>query len=740
MFVSSNLPLVGLADLRIALVGCGAVSELFYVPALTAMPEHSIEWFVDTTVERARQLAKNYGKGNVSTTYRETIGKVDAAIVAVPNFLHAGISIDFLNAGRDVLCEKPLATSVGEGLEMIKASRKSGARLAVNLIRRRFDNYRMARDLVSRGAIGNVAEVTVEEGDVLAWPFASSFMLEKEKAGGGALIDWGPHVIDILHWLFPGDCFVLSYTDDALGGIESDCEADLEIRNDAHRITCNVKLSRTRKLRNSIIIQGDAGSLEVRPFDLGRIQMSIGDSVVQVERDKSLGYKSQVDYFVDQVRAFADRSCTDIADGEEGLKSLAAIEECYRRRQSVSYPWEKPIQSDAGRLIPSQYQKILIIGASGLVGTRLSERLALDLKTKVRAAIHRPEAAARLARLALEFVECDLLERNQVMDAVEGCDVIVNLARDRSGNGKKTLDVLVRGTENLLDAAARYGVKKFIHVSSAAVHGFRHEAGSIDESTPFRNSSEPYVRGKVRSEKLVMNYSNAFPVVIIRPTLIYGPFSVDWVVNIIQGIKDQRAMLMGENKQANLTYVDNVVEAILLAIEKKEANGQAFVVNDDEETVTWADYTKLYSDAVGVPAVAVPDMSHISLASKEIRSLLKDSAVAMKDVVRSPELLELIARIPLALVLGGKVIKGERKTKVKLKLRSSLEIPKPEPEALQLLNRRYMMTSRSIYDVLSTSAVFSASKAKRLLGYRQCISLAEGMTRTSEWIKWARLA
>jgi predicted dehydrogenase/nucleoside-diphosphate-sugar epimerase len=740
MPVSSNLPLMGLADLRIALIGCGAVSELYYVPALTAMPEHSIEWFVDTTVERARQLAKNYGKGNVSTTYRETIGKVDAAIVAVPNFLHARISIDYLNAGRDVLCEKPLAMSVQEGQKMINAGEKSGARLAINLIRRRFDNYRMAKDIVGRGAVGNVTKVTLEEGSILAWPFASSFMLDKKKSGGGTLIDVGPHVIDILQWLFAGHSSVLSYTDDALGGIEADCEVRLEIKSAGGSIPCTITLSRVRKLGNNLVIHGEAGSLEVRPFDFSKVRLSVGDCVGQLKREESLEYKSQVDYFVDQVRAFADKSCTDIADGEEGLKTLAVIEECYRKRQSVSYPWEKLLQSDAGRLIPSQYQKILIVGASGLVGTRLSERLVLDLKTNVRAAIHRPEAAARLARLPLEFVECNLLERNQVMDAVEGCDVIVNLARDRSGDNKNTFDVLVRGTKNLLESAAEYRVKKFIHVSSAAVHGFRHEAGSIDESTPLRNSSDPYVRGKVKSEELVMDYSNAFPVVIIRPTLIYGPFSVDWVANIIERIKDQRAMLIGENKQANLTHVDNVVEAILLAIEKKEANGQAFVVNDDEETVMWADYTKLYSDLVGVPAVAVPDMSYISLASKETGSLLKASAVAAKRILRSPELLELIAQIPLAFVLGGKVIKGERKDKMQLKLRSGLEIPKPEPETLLLMNRKYLMTSRSIYDVLSTRAVFSASKAKRLLGFRPYISLTDGLSRTSEWIKWARLA
>lgn len=723
--------------LRIALVGCGAVSQAYYVPALRAIPEHSVEWFVDTRIGRARQLARSYGQGNATRTYEETISKVDAAILALPNFLHSKVSIDFLSAGRDVLCEKPLATSVAEGRAMIEASRKSGARLAVNLIRRRFDNYRIARDLVRRGVIGNVTRVSVEEGDVLAWPLASLFMLDRNKAGGGTLMDWGSHVIDILHWLFAGRCSVISYSDDALGGVEADCEAQLKIESEAREIPCSIMLSRARRLRNSLLIQGERGTLEVRPWPFGPNGVCVlgGEHIGRLGQDRSRVCKSQVDYFADQLRAFTDRSCTDIVDGNEALESLAVIEECYLKRKDMIYPWEKPSESETGRSIPSRYGKILVIGASGFVGTRLVQRLILDLRVNVRAAIHRPETAARLGRLPAEFVECDLLESSQVMKCVEGCDVVVNCARDRSGDSKKSLEVFVRGTENLLEAAAKHRVKKFVQISSAAVHGFEHKSGVIDESTRLRTSSDPYVRGKTKSEELVMAHAQVFPVVILRPTLIYGPFSADWVVGMIQRVSNQAVTLIGQNKHANLTFVDDVVDAILLAIEKEEANGQAFVINDDEHSVSWRDYVQWYSDMLGIAAVGIPNGSRISLALEELGSLLKDSAVAVRDVLGSAEMLALIARIPLVLVVGSRLIKGEGRTRIESKLGSNLQASKPEPGAVL----RYEI-SRGIYEVLNSNAVFSASKAKRLLGFRPHTSLAEGMGKTSEWIKWARLA
>ncbi|HKM77798.1 MAG TPA: Gfo/Idh/MocA family oxidoreductase, partial [Candidatus Bathyarchaeia archaeon] len=78
-----------MGKLRLALIGCGTVSKSYYVPALKRLPQYSIEWFVDSNIERARELAKEYGSGNASQDHMETIDSVEGAIVAAPNFLHA---------------------------------------------------------------------------------------------------------------------------------------------------------------------------------------------------------------------------------------------------------------------------------------------------------------------------------------------------------------------------------------------------------------------------------------------------------------------------------------------------------------------------------------------------------------------------------------------------------------------------------------------------------------------------
>jgi nucleoside-diphosphate-sugar epimerase/predicted dehydrogenase len=707
---------------------------MFYAPALKLIPDHCAKWFVDTNIEAAEQTARIYGQGKVTDNYAEIVDKVDAAIVAVPNFLHSRVSIDFLRQGRDVFCEKPIAMSVEEGSQMIRVAQESRARLAVNLIRRRYDSYRVARRIIRQGLIGQVERVTVEEGDVLDWPFASSFMLEKGKAGGGVLIDWGSHVIDVLHWIFDGELEVLSYEDDGLGRVEADCEAELQIRNDGNEVPCRIRLSRARRLKNTLAVDGDKGCLEVRGYDRSGAYLFVGDHFGRIQGSMSGREKTETDYFADQIRAFTDKSSPDIVDGNEALKSLKVIQECYRKRQDMTYPWEDTRKSVVGRSIASRYEKVLVVGASGFVGTRLVEKLTLDLNAKVRVTIHRPERAARLGRLPVEYMDCDVLEPIEVMRAVDGCDVVVNCAKDRSRDDSKILDVFVRGTQNLLEAAARHRVKKFVHISSAGVHGFKHESKLVNESAAMRSSVNSYYRGKIASENLVMSYAGRLPVVVLRPTLIYGPFSDDWVTNVVHMLRDQALLLIGNDKVANLVYIDDVVDAILLAIENDEANGKVFLVNDDEQAITWEDYVQEYSNMLGITPQSLPDRGLVSMRLRAFTSLLWDSMTATKNVLCSREMMSLIARIPLVLIVGTKLVRKRRSTEATIASRP--RIGELDPRTMV----KYQTIGKDLYEVFTCRTVFSASRARSTLGFEPATSFVEGMGKTREWITWAGLA
>ena len=726
---------------RIAVVGCGAVTQLNVLPALKEVPDCAVEWFADTNRLNAERMAKEYGGGNVTSDYTQIINKVDVAIVAVPNYLHSKVSVDFLRAGCDVLCEKPIADNSKNALEMIHASRQSGARLAVNFVRRRFESYQVARALLRHFFVDKARRIDYREGHSLAgWPFSSAYLLDKKKSGGGVLIDWGAHKLDMLNWLFGYNWELVSYRDDGLGRIESNCEIDFNINWNQNRIPCHVELSYLRRLGNRMVVDTNSSSLVVDE-ETNRVRLSIeGQEDLTIKTGRARPYAS---YFADQIKSFTNGTADECLAGEDALNSLLFSEECYRNRQNLGYPWEEPAASNTRRFVsPStQHKRVLVVGASGFLGARLTERLAVDFGFKVRAAFHRPASATRIARLPVELVECNLLDRDQLMRAVDGCDVIINCAVAKVTNqqDKGTVTkVYVDGIRNLLEAADKSRVSKFIHISTAAVLGFGHRANTADESSPFKSrlTRNFYEKGKISQEKIVMEYANSIPIVVLRPTLIYGPFSQEWAVNIIERLVEGKVTLVEDGGVANLVYVDDVVDAIFLAIEKDGANGRTLIINNDEEVVPWKDYVSGLIDLTHASPNVQPEGHPSLLRFKKLISLCADSVKACRDNVMSREMLLLLARIPVVAVVGSKVLRSAKRKQIEEHLASTDEMPLSN---LRTQLTKYDVVSGAFYENLTCHAIFSSALARTSLGWTRQTRFADGIRRTLTWAEWAGL-
>ena len=358
---------------------------------------------------------KDYGSGKVTSDYKETISSVEAAIVALPNHLHKEVTLAFLQEGRDVLCEKPIATTSSDGMKMVEVSNASGTRLAINLIRRCYNSFRIAKHLLDADMLGNVNQVTCQEGGIFGWPLSSMDLLNRQRAGGGILMDIGTHNLDALRWLFSGELELVSYEDDSLGGVEANCNLDFKISNGHAIIPCRMMLGRTRILQNEIIISGDKASLEISQDYHNHVLLRTGDDIHRIEpseeKERALQDK---DYFARQVTKFLDKSSSDYVPGKEAVKVLRFIENCYKNRHQMAYPWERAQSKSINHTRLSGIGTILVVGASGFLGTRLVEKLSVEKGLRVRAAVHRPGAAARVARLPVDFVECDVLNQQQV--------------------------------------------------------------------------------------------------------------------------------------------------------------------------------------------------------------------------------------------------------------------------------------------------------------------------------------
>jgi predicted dehydrogenase len=332
-------------QLRLAIVGCGAVAQKGHLPASCAMDNARVTVLVDTNQIRCHELAQGFGIEHTSDTVDKCLNLFDAAIVALPHVLHAAITIKLLNNGKSVLVEKPMAVSVKECHAMIAAASESRAVLGVGLMRRFLTTHRIVHSLLSNGLLGRINRFDFAEGEIYDWPVASDFFFRKDSAAGGVLIDTGAHTLDsLLHWL--GEFVEVEYFDDAQGGIEANCMLKLRMENGS---SGTVEMSRTRQLRNTAIICGEQGTLEVG-LDRNSLRFqAAGDpyvvrcSTTHVERsDQGQGY---LDTITEQMKEWVDAVFEErppFVDASSAVPSVRLIETCYAKRQPLFLPWEHP--------------------------------------------------------------------------------------------------------------------------------------------------------------------------------------------------------------------------------------------------------------------------------------------------------------------------------------------------------------------------------------------------------------
>jgi predicted dehydrogenase len=330
--------------LKIALVGCGAVTEHRHLPALARRDDCEVVALVDHDERRAKRLSTHFRVSRILTDYRDLLNcSVDAAIIALPNHLHAPASVELLKAGIHVLVEKPMALSVAECDRMLHAAEEGHAVLAVGLVRRFLHAGQFTKWAVESGLLGRVFSFHFQDGFIFNWPLASNFFFHRELAGGGVLMDTGVHTLDQLFWWL-GDINSFEYYDDSCGGVEAECELHVILKSGAEGI---VELSRTRNLRNTAIIRGERAELEV---GLWRNSLSLRflGSPVQVIGQGALWEQSatveqsQIDLVAaehnDLLEAIhAGRPLT--VSGTEARRSIALIEACYKERRQLQLPW-----------------------------------------------------------------------------------------------------------------------------------------------------------------------------------------------------------------------------------------------------------------------------------------------------------------------------------------------------------------------------------------------------------------
>ncbi len=320
----------------------------------------------------------------------------------------------------------------------------------------------------------------------------------------------------------------------------------------------------------------------------------------------------------------------------------------------------------------------LVTGATGFIGSHLVEALLLRGE-QVRAFVRPTSNARSLRALGVEVRIGTLRDNASLVAAAEGADRIFHCAALVSdwGDPMAFQEANVNGVLNVLAAATRAKVSKFIHLSTSDVYGF--SGRPMDESEALSPRGFPYADSKIEGERLVWNHYRrvGLPVCVIRPATVYGPRGTLLVSGLVEAIRKRRLFFIDEGRHiAGLTYVGNLVDALILAADSPASVGQAYNISDGTD-ITWKQYIDALSDLCQVPRIT--------------RSYSHSRAYLMATFYEAwYRLLGRSERPPL---------------------------------------------TRWFVEMMGTDQIFPIEKARRELGYRPRVSFEEGIRYTGDWLR-----
>lgn len=300
---------------RVGLIGCGRIAQVRHIPEYSANQDAKIAGFFDFNYERASELAEKYG-GKAYRTLEEMLAddNIDAVSVCVANSAHAEDTIAALKAGKHVLCEKPMATTLEDCEAMVQAAKNSGKKLMIDQNQRLAKAHAKAKQLVQEGAIGRVLtfRTTFGHGGPETWsidPGKATWFFDRKKSAMGAMADLGVHKTDLIQYLL--DTKVTATTarvvtldkKDANGnliGVDDNAMCIYEMENGTIG-TMTASWTYYGAEDNSTILYGTEGIMRIYDDPKYSIKLTLKDG-------------SEVDYAIDKIQTNDNQTSTGIID------------------------------------------------------------------------------------------------------------------------------------------------------------------------------------------------------------------------------------------------------------------------------------------------------------------------------------------------------------------------------------------------------------------------------------------
>jgi len=250
---------------------------------------------------------------------------------------------------------------------------------------------------------------------------------------------------------------------------------------------------------------------------------------------------------------------------------------------------------------------VLVTGATGFVGSRLSENLSTNEKANVTGIGRNLDRVSYLKDHGVKLQSADLLNIDALKELVDGKEVVFHTAAALGADPETAHKVNVEATETLVRLAGEAGVLRFVHISTVGVYDMKN-IDEVDESAPLAlNHSSTYPRTKAEAEKRAIEMASTYDLElsIVRPSMIYGPGHGVWSEGMLKNILEGKPVMLGDGSaHFNPVYIDDVVDSIIRCAKHPKAAGEAF--NVSAEITTWREFMNYYGDLCGKEPKGLP--------------------------------------------------------------------------------------------------------------------------------------
>lgn len=714
---------------RLLVLGGGAVARELHIPALEQLSWCAAATVVDVSGRAAAELRKLYPALAVyHDSFREVLRRpqtqaaFDGVVITLPNHMHEEAVALSVETGLPVLCEKPLANESQACRRLDRIAKHCNCPLSVAMVRRLIPWVCAARNGLRGGLVGDLESITIEHGGRFQWPTQSETYFSKEH--GGLLVNMGVHYLDMVEdWV--GPLVPLEYGDNSRGGVEANFAFRLRTNSGA---CVSLKLSYTHQLENEVVLCGSKGKItaDVDAFDecVWQSYETGTTATLRPTRPFRSGDwpRDLISCFVEQFHEFHL-----VIRGEEAPRvsansaasTLETIEWGYRNRRHIfSAPGPRSAPRPALEAAPA-----VVTGGTGFIGGKLVERLTELQFRDVRVPMRSVMTSANVARFPVQRVPADLLDYERTKSALKDVRYVFHLAYG-------TAEATVLGTRNVVEAAIAVGAEVVVVVSTASVFGLPRATTPIDERFPYRPALGEYGRSKAKAERYALqrakNSSNT-RIVVINPSAVYGPSGSLFTEFPARAVREGRFCWIEDGRgKLNYVYVDNLVDALLLAAQNPKAHGERFIINDGVTT-----FRKFLTPLLHGYTDTLP-----SLTRRQLVDMEHSDRPGFRNLLRALTSDEMMA------VFNGMTVLAVPKRFVARRLAPFYQRLKLKRRALQAPGSASPIVRPPFWlaDIFGPIEIeFSSAKARDVLGWSPRVTLEEGIQASIEWLRYVGL-